>query len=46
MNPLFEVEIGDRYAYVPVVDEFIRKVSRRRREIKFDLPEGLLDIYL
>lgn len=46
MNPLFEVEIGDHYAYVPVVDEFIRKVSRRRREIKFDLPEGLLDIYL
>ncbi len=46
VNPLFEVEVDGQSVYVPIVDEFIRKVSRRRREIRFDLPEGLLELYL
>ena len=46
INPLFEVEVDGKDVYVPVVDEFIRKISRRKREIKFQLPEGLLELYL
>ena len=46
INPLFEVEVDGKEVYVPVVDEFIRKISRRKREIKFQLPEGLLELYL
>lgn len=46
INPLFEVEVDGKDVYVPVVDEFIRKISRHKREIKFQLPEGLLELYL
>lgn len=46
INLLFEVEVDGKDVYVPVVDEFIRKISRRKREIKFQLPEGLLELYL
>lgn len=46
INPLFEVEVDGKDVYVPVVDEFICKISRRKREIKFQLPEGLLELYL
>lgn len=46
INPLFEVEVDGKDVYVPVVDEFIRKISRRKREIKFHLPDGLLELYL
>ncbi|MDE7160562.1 MAG: ribosome maturation factor RimM [Muribaculaceae bacterium] len=44
-NPLFHIETpeGDT-VYVPVHDDFITAVSPEEGEIRFNLPDGLIDI--
>lgn len=36
---------GDKEALIPVHEETLRKVDKKKREVHLDLPEGLLDVY-
>ena len=41
----FAIDCRGREILVPVVDEFIERFDREKREIRLKLPEGLLDLY-
>ena len=43
-NPLFLLRIDDREIYVPAVDEFIVETDLENGVIRFDLPDGLIDL--
>lgn len=43
VNPLFELTIEGREVLVPAVDEMIGGIDFEREQIKFILPEGLID---
>jgi 16S rRNA processing protein RimM len=45
-NPLFQVRYSNKDILIPVSDEFIITVDRKKRQIEMNLPEGLIDIYL
>ncbi|MEI7980970.1 MAG: ribosome maturation factor RimM [Bacteroidota bacterium] len=42
---LFQVRLGEKEILIPVVDEIIRRVNRKKRIVEIDAPEGLIDIY-
>ncbi len=44
MNPLFEIEIGDRTVLVPAAEEFIAHIDFERGHMKMVLPAGLVDL--
>lgn len=46
LNPLFEVTVAEKQAYVPAVEELIAALDIERREVEFALPDGLLELYL
>ena len=46
LNPLFEVTVAGKQAYVPAVEELIAALDIERREVEFALPDGLLELYL
>jgi 16S rRNA processing protein RimM len=41
---LCSVRNGDNEMYIPLVDDFIISINKRKKEILFNLPEGLLDL--
>ena len=41
---LFIVEGKDGQVLIPMVDDFIRKIDRKNREVVVETPEGLIDI--
>ena len=43
---LFAVQHGEKEILIPVTDEFIDKVDHDNKTIQFNLPDGLLSIYL
>ncbi|MDR2937141.1 MAG: 16S rRNA processing protein RimM [Rikenellaceae bacterium] len=43
-NPLFEVEYAGREVLIPAADDFIVKISQRKKIVGMKLPEGLLDL--
>ncbi|MDE6140921.1 MAG: ribosome maturation factor RimM [Alistipes sp.] len=43
-NPLFEVTIDGNEYLIPAVEEFIAHIDFEARNIRFVLPEGLLDL--
>lgn len=45
-NPLFTVSIDGREVFIPAVDEMVSGFDPDGREVTFDLPEGLLELYL
>lgn len=45
-NPLFTISIDGREVFIPAVDEMVSGFDSARREVTFDLPEGLLELYL
>lgn len=45
-NPLFTLSINGIEVYIPAVDEMVSGFDPDAREVTFDLPEGLLDLYL
>lgn len=45
-NPLFSIMFNDKEILLPITDEIIRKVDRKRRIVEVEAPEGLIDIYL
>ncbi len=44
INPLFEIELGDRAHLVPAVEEFIADIDPEKRVVKLTLPDGLLEL--
>lgn len=45
VQALFVIERQGKEILVPVVDDFIDRVDKPRRTIRFRLPEGLLELY-
>lgn len=43
---LFKIDNQGTEILVPVIDSFIKEVNRSNKKILFDLPEGLIDLYL
>lgn len=43
---LFEVKRDDYQILIPINDEFIEKVDRKKKKIIVKTPEGLIDLYL
>jgi 16S rRNA processing protein RimM len=44
-QPLLQVAHGDKEILVPLIDEVILKIDRKKKEIYLQIPEGLIDIY-
>lgn len=45
-QPLFEIEREGKEIFIPLIDDFIKKVDRKQKEIHVETPEGLIDLYL
>ena len=45
-QPLFEILHGDKEVFIPLIDDFIKKVDRTKKQIHVETPEGLIDLYL
>ena len=45
-NPLFAITFGNKEILLPVNDEVIKKVDRRKKLIEVEAPLGLIDLYL
>ncbi|GGG96015.1 ribosome maturation factor RimM [Polaribacter pacificus] len=45
-QPLFEIKNGEKDVFIPMIDNFIKKVDRENQTIEFDTPEGLVEMYL
>jgi len=43
-NPLFEVKNGETELLIPITDDFIQGIDDKKREILFDLPDGLINM--
>jgi 16S rRNA processing protein RimM len=45
-QPLFEIDSNGVDVFIPMIDDFIKKVDRDNNKIIVEAPEGLIDIYL
>ena len=45
-QPMFEIENGDVEIFIPMIDDFIKKIDRENKQIHVNTPEGLIDLYL
>ena len=45
-QPMFEIEKGDVEIFIPMIDDFIKKIDRENKQIHVETPEGLIDLYL
>ncbi len=45
-NPLFMLSVNGKEVFVPATDELIASFDPDLRTVTFDLPEGLLELYL
>jgi len=45
-QPLFEVKNGDKDVFIPMIDDFIKKVDRKNKTIEVETPVGLIELYL
>ena len=43
MNVLFVIENGDEEVLLPAHEEFILDIDRKKKILKVDIPDGLLD---
>jgi 16S rRNA processing protein RimM len=43
---LFQVRHGEKEILIPIVDEIIQKVDRKRKLLMIEAPAGLIEIYL
>ena len=44
-NPLFQIDSSGKEVLIPIVEEFIVKVDKKKREITLNSPEGLIEMY-
>ncbi len=45
-QPLFEIDREGTEIFIPMVDEFIKKVDRQNKVIEVQTPDGLIELYL
>ena len=45
-QPLFEIDSNGVDVFIPMIDDFIKKVDRDNNKIIVEAPEGLIDFYL
>ena len=45
-QPLFEINANGTEVFIPMIDDFIKKVDRDSRKIVVESPAGLIDLYL
>ncbi len=45
-QPLFEIDREGKEIFIPMIDDFIKKVDRENKTIKVETPEGLIELYL
>jgi 16S rRNA processing protein RimM len=45
-QPLFEISNGDKEIFIPMIDDFIKKVDRENKTIEVETPAGLIELYL
>jgi len=45
-QPLFEITNGDKEVFIPMIDDFIKKVDRENKVIEVETPQGLIELYL
>jgi 16S rRNA processing protein RimM len=45
-NPLFALIHGEKEILLPISDDIVLKVDRKRKTVEVRAPEGLIDIYL
>jgi 16S rRNA processing protein RimM len=45
-NPLFAVTFGEKEILLPISDEIILKVDRKKKVIEVRAPDGLIEIYI
>ncbi len=45
-QPLFEIEKDGKEIFIPLTDDFIKKIDRENKKIQVKTPEGLIDLYL
>ena len=45
-QPLFEIDRKGKEIFIPMIDDFIKKVDREHNTIEVETPEGLIELYL
>jgi 16S rRNA processing protein RimM len=45
-NPLFAITFNDKEILLPITDEIIRKIDRKKKLIEVEAPVGLIELYL
>ncbi|AOW20527.1 ribosome maturation factor RimM [Urechidicola croceus] len=45
-QPLFEVDKEGVEIFIPMIDNFIKKIDRENNKVIVETPEGLIDLYL
>ncbi|RMB58504.1 16S rRNA processing protein RimM [Dokdonia sinensis] len=43
---IFEIDRNGSQVLIPMIDDFIKKVDRDKKEIHLEVPEGLIELYL
>jgi len=43
---MLQINFGEKEILIPLIDEVIVKVDRKKKEMHIRAPEGLIDIYL
>lgn len=45
-QPLFEIDNNGKEIFIPMIDNFIKKVDKQKKIISVETPEGLISLYL
>lgn len=45
-QPLFEIDREGKEIFIPMIDDFIKKVDRTKKQIHVETPKGLIELYL
>ena len=45
-QPLFEIDRDGTDVFIPMIDDFIKKIDREHKIIEVKTPQGLIDLYL
>ncbi|MFC4267447.1 ribosome maturation factor RimM [Polaribacter marinivivus] len=45
-QPLFEIDREGKTIFIPMIDDFIKKVDRKNNQIQVETPTGLIELYL
>ena len=45
-QPLFEIDREGKTIFIPMIDDFIKKVDRKNNQIQVETPAGLIELYL